>query len=108
MWDWAIWAAFVGASVMGIAALVLLALRTRDAWREFENTRRGLVDGLDGFAAKAETTADRIEAAGDETAELQESLGRLRVSLARLAVLRAAMDEADDTFRRFTAVLPRK
>jgi hypothetical protein len=108
MWDWLIWAEFLAAAVTGIAALVLLLLRARDAWRELESTRRGLIDGLDGFAAKAETTATRIEAAGDETAGLQESLGRLRVSLARLAVLRAAIDEADDTFRRFTAVLPRK
>jgi hypothetical protein len=53
-------------------------------------------------------TANKAAAVGDETAELQESLGRLRVSLAKLAVLRAALDEAEITFGRVAAVVPRK
>ena len=107
MWDWAIWAALILGGLTGIAALVLLALRARQAWRAFEDTRRTVVHGLADFAARAEAVADKVAAAGD-TAELQESLGRLRVSLARLAVLRAAIDDAQDTFGRVTAVVPRK
>jgi hypothetical protein len=42
---------------------------------------------------------------GDK-AELQRSVDRLRVPLARLAVLRAALDEAQDGFRRLTVVVP--
>ena len=108
MWDWAIWAVSIGAVLAGVAALVLLVLRSRDAWRELDGTRRRVIDGLDEFASKAEATADRVEATADGTAELQESLERLRVSLARLAVLRAAIDEADDTFGGLTAYVPRK
>jgi hypothetical protein len=107
MWDWVIWAVLSGVVLAGIAALVLLVLRASEAWRAFKDTRRGVIDGLDEFTSKAETTANRLEATGD-TAELQESLGRLRVSLARLAVLRAAIDEADHTVGRFTAFVPRK
>ena len=107
MWDWAIWAALILAGLTGIAALVLLALGTRRVWRAFKKTRRAVVDGLADFAAKAETVADKVAATGD-TAELQESLGRLRVSLARLAVLRAALDEAQDAFGRVTEVVPRR
>jgi hypothetical protein len=93
MWDWAIWAALIAGALAGILATVRLVRRIRATLRDAEYTRRDTVRRLDEFAAKAEETADRIAVVGD-TAELQESLGRLRVSLARLAVLRAALDEA--------------
>jgi hypothetical protein len=107
MWDWGIWAALILVAVAGIAALVLLALRVRDAWRSFDETRRTMICGLDTLAANAEAVADKAAVAGD-FAQLEASLARLRVSLARLAVLRAALDEARVTFRPVTAFLPRK
>jgi hypothetical protein len=107
MWDWAIWAALILGAVAGIAALALLAVRVRDAWRSFERMRRTMIRELDELAAKAEAVAEKAAAAGD-TGALEESIGRLRVSLARLAVLRAALDEARVTFRPVTAVLPRR
>jgi hypothetical protein len=107
MWDWAIWAALILVAVAGIAALGLLGVRARDAWRSFEETRRSMVRGLDELAASAEAVAEKA-AAAEDTAELEETLGRLRVTLARLAVLRAALDEAEVTFRPITAVVPRR
>jgi hypothetical protein len=106
MWDWAIWAALIVGALAGMAATVRLVRRIRETLRHAEDTRRDTVRRLDEFAAKAEAVADRIAVVGD-TAELQESLGRLRISLARLAVLRAALDEARLT-RRIAAVVPRK
>jgi hypothetical protein len=82
-------------------------VRTLEAWRVLKKTRAAVVGGLDGFAARAEAAADKL-AVGADTTELQESLGRLRLSLARLAVLRAAIDEADDTFGLATAIVPHK
>ena len=107
MWDWAIWAALILVGLAGIAALALLFVRARDAWRSFEETRRTMVRGLDELAASAEAVAEKA-AAAEGTTELEETLGRLRVSLARLAVLRAALDEAEVTFRPVTAFLPRR
>jgi hypothetical protein len=107
VWDWAIWAAFVLGTAAGIAALVLFVLRSLEAWRAFRETRRAILGGLDEFAAQAEAVAEKL-ASADDTAELHESLGRLRLSLARLAVLRAAIDEADETFGRVLAVVPHK
>jgi hypothetical protein len=107
MWDWAIWAALVLGTLTGIAALGLLALRALDAWRAFRDTRGAVLGGLDDFTAKAEAVADKL-AVGADTVELQESLGRLRLSLARLAVLRAALDEVDETVGQVLAVVPRK
>jgi hypothetical protein len=107
MWDWLIWGALILIWIAGIAALVLLAARTRKAWHDVRDARRNLVAPLDEFAAKAEATAERLSAAGD-TAELRESVARLRVSLARLGVLTAALDEAYVSVNRVISVVPRK
>ena len=107
MWDWAIWAALIFVAVAGSAALVLLAVRLRDAWRSFDETRRTMVRELDELAKNAEAVAEKAAVAGD-FAELEESVGRLRVSLAQLTVLRTALDEARVTFQPVTAFLPYK
>ena len=107
MWDWAIWAALILVAATGITALVLLALRVRDAWRSFEEMLRTTIRGLDALATNAEAVAEKAAVAGD-FAELEASVGRLRVSLAQLAVLRAALDEARVPFRSVTVFLPRK
>jgi hypothetical protein len=105
MWDWAIWAALVLGTGAGIAALALLVVRSLEARRAFEQTRGAVVGGLDASAAQAGAVADKLAASGG-TADLQESVGRLRVSLARLDVLRAALDEVDGTAGRVTAFRP--
>ncbi|HEU5477981.1 MAG TPA: hypothetical protein VFU64_09195 [Gaiellaceae bacterium] len=106
MWDWAIWGALILGFLAGMAALAALAVRARAARRDIKDAHRTAVRGLDDLVGKGEKTAEKVSAAGD-TAELQESLARLRVSLARLAVLRNALDEAQVGFRRATAFVPR-
>jgi hypothetical protein len=108
MWDWAIWAALILVTVAGIAAFALLVLRSLKAWRAIQHTGGEILRGLDDFTAKAEEVAEKIAAAENGTAEVQESLGRLRVSLARLAVLRAAIDDVDRMFGGVAAAVPRK
>jgi len=107
MWDWAIWAALVVAVLAGIAALGLLATRARSAWRDVKDARRGAVRRLDELAVKAEATTEKIAATG-QSAELQESLRHLRVSLAELAALRSAIEESRDAVGRVASYLPRK
>jgi predicted nuclease with TOPRIM domain len=108
MWDWAIWAALILVTVAVIAAFTLLVLRSLKAWRAVRDTGGEILRGLDDFTAKAEEVAEKIATADNDTAEVQESLGRLRVSLARLAVLRAAIDDVDRTFGGVAAAVPRK
>jgi hypothetical protein len=107
MWDWAIWAALIVVVLAGTAALALLAVRAREAWRDLTTTRRTMLRGLDELGASAAAVEAKL-AAAEDTAELQQSLRRLRVSLARLAVLREALDEARVTFRPALAFIPRK
>ena len=108
MWDWAIWGALIVVGVAGIAALVLFTLRVRQAWRAARDTPRDVLRRLDEFSRQAEAAAERVAATGDTTAELEGSIERLRISLAQLAVLRAALDEATGTVGRVAAYLPYK
>ncbi len=108
MWDWAILAALILVVVAGVAALTLLVQRSLRTWRALKDIGGEILRGLDDFTAKAERVADKIAAADNSSVEVQESLGRLRVSLARLAVLREALDEADHMFGRVAAEVPRK
>ena len=95
---WLIWAA-LGAGILAVlGALAYLAVRLLQGWRDFKRVRRRVVKALETFTEKAELAAEKAEAAAD-TEELQERLGRLRRSLAQLAVLRAAVDEARSLFR---------
>jgi hypothetical protein len=107
MWDWAIWGSLILAGPIGIAALALFATRARQAWREATDTRRDVVRRLDDLTQKAAATAERAAAAG-EGAELQRAIGRLRVSIARLEVLRTALARARVTFEPVTVFLTRK
>src|SRR5205809_7043408 len=100
MWDWGIWGALGVVALAGTAALVLFAVRARLAWRDARDTPRDILSRLDDFSGKAEAVAERVAAASYKTGELEESVERLRVSLARLAVLRAALDEAPGTVGR--------
>jgi hypothetical protein len=107
MWDWAIWGSLIAVFLAGVAALVLVVVRARKAWRDVRLTGGDTVLRLDDITARAEAAADRLETAGD-TAELEESIGRLRISVARLAVLTDALDEVRVGVARVTAVVPRK
>jgi uncharacterized protein YlxW (UPF0749 family) len=106
MADWAIWAALIVVVLAGFAALALFVVRARQAWRDARDTPPEVLRRLDEFSHKAEAVAEKIAATSNSTAELEGSVERLRVSLAQLAVLRAALDEATGTVGRVTAYLP--
>jgi hypothetical protein len=108
MWDWAIWAALVVSALAGLAAFALLVVRVLRAWRDLQGTGREVLRRLDDFSRAAEAVSGKLAAAGEATAELQRSRERLRVSLAKLAVLRAALDEVDGAVARAAANLPQK
>jgi hypothetical protein len=104
--DWAIYGALLVGTLAIAGAVTLLVVRGLRAWRDLKRFRRNLGKELDRLAELGEATVQKLETATD-TAELDESLSDLRVTLARFAVLRASLDESLDTFRRLTAVYPR-
>ncbi len=100
MWDWLVYGALLAAALAVIAALANFTARALLAWRDFKRLRRHVGKELTRVGALAEVTAEKAARAGD-TEELETSLARLRVSLARVAVLRAAFADA-------TSWIPRK
>jgi HAMP domain-containing protein len=103
MWDWAIWGGLAAGALAVVAALLFLAVRVLQAWRDLKRVRRHLLRELGELGEKGEQTADKAASLG-ETEELERSVARLRRSLAQLAVLRSAVDEAQQTLGAKTVV----
>jgi hypothetical protein len=107
VWNWAIYGALILAFLAVAGAVALVAVRALRAWRAFKRLRRGIARELNRLADLGEATADKLGAATD-TARLDASLSRLRVDLARFAILRQAIDEVNDQFSRVAWVFPRR
>jgi len=107
VWNWAVYGALIAGFLAGIGALGLLFVRALKAWRAFKRLRRGIGRELERLADLGEATADKLGTAADN-AKLETSLSQLRRDLARFAVLRQALDEAQDTFTRFAWLYPSK
>ncbi len=107
MWDWAIWGALVAGALAVGGATAFLAVRALEAWRRLKRLRRRVAGGLEALASAGEKTAERAAAAADTT-QLERSLGRLRGSLAQLAVLRRALEDVQDAWPRILWGLARR
>ena len=107
MWDWAIYGALAVASVAVVGTAAYLGVRVLQGLRRLKRFRRHLAKELLRLADLGDATTQKLEHAAD-TRRLEESLAELRVSLARLAVLRSAIDEVRDTVGRVAWVVPRK
>jgi hypothetical protein len=105
--DWTIYAALIAGALALATGGALITVRALEAWRRFKRLRRQLAKSLEALAETAERASAAAERVSDQ-GELEQSLARLRVALARFNVLRAALDEVDDTFRRVAVVFPRK
>jgi hypothetical protein len=104
---WTIWTALIVGTLAVVAALGYLGVRLLQGWRTLKRFRRHLGKELAQLADAGERTAEAASRATDTT-ELDQSLSRLRVTLARFAVLREALDEATGAVGRFASVYPRK
>ena len=104
---WAIWIAALVGGLATLAALGFLGVRLLQGWRTLKRFRRHLGKTLDGLADALERTSAATARASDRT-RLDEALGSLRVTLARVAILREALGEATGLVGRFTAFYPRK
>jgi hypothetical protein len=107
MWNWLIYAALIVGALAILSALALLAVRALQAWRNLKRLRRHVAKELDRLADLGEATVAKAERVTD-TAELDRSLASLRVSLARLALLREALDEVSDAVGHVTGLVPQK
>ena len=107
MWNWLIYAALVAGALATFAALLFLAVRILEAWRDFKRLRRHVAKELDRLADAGERLADSTARASDTT-RLDERVGHLRATLARYAVLQEAIGEVTGMIGRVTAFIPSK
>jgi hypothetical protein len=103
-----LWIALGLAVVVSGAAFVSAVRAGLRAWRAFRGLSRGLSAALADLTVRLERFAGRVAATPAHAPELAASRARLETSLARLAVLRAAVDEATGAARRVTVFYPRK
>jgi hypothetical protein len=87
---------------------VYVFLRVLRFWRTFKIFVSAVDGTFQSLSSSLEQLAGNAESFGSETPKIEASLAQLRRSLARAAVLRAAVQDAQDAFGRLTAVYPRK
>jgi hypothetical protein len=103
-----VWIALIlllAATLWGIGVIVTHAL---SLWRTFKAFGRALDETVRGVETSAARLAATSETIGSDLPQLQARLARLRGDLARLAILRAAVKDARDSFGWILAVYPRK
>jgi hypothetical protein len=103
-----LWIALAVAVVASAAGLFSAGRAGLQAWRDLRRAGGALSAALADLATRLQRFADRAAATPGHAPELEASRARLDASLARLAVLRAAVDEARDAARRVTVFYPRK
>src|SRR5947209_7521752 len=100
-----VWIA-LGLGVAAAAAGFVVAARAGlGAWRSFRSAASAASDALADLTRKLERLADSAPTHGPQ---LERSSGQLKVSLARFALLRSALDEATDVVAPFRLLYPRK
>jgi hypothetical protein len=99
MWDWVVYGALIASALAVLGAFVHVGAQALLAWRTLKRARRHAARELSRLTDLLEAAAEKTARAG-QTEELEASLARLRRSLARVDVLREAIDEV-------TALVPR-
>jgi hypothetical protein len=100
-----VWIA-LGIGVVAATAGLVVAMRAGlRAWRDFRGATRAASEAMADLTRKLERLADSLPSHGPQ---LERSRARLTVSLARFAVLRSAIDEAEDAISPLTLLYPRK
>jgi hypothetical protein len=103
-----LWVALAVSVVAPAWAAVSAGRNAVRAWRAFRDFRRGFAGATGAVVTKLERLAEHASSAPAHGPELETSRRRLDASLARLAVLRGAADEASDAVGRVTVFYPRK
>jgi hypothetical protein len=106
----AIWIALALALAFAAVAggMALAAVRALRTWRAFRRLTRSIGKGLGDLGAKAAATEEKAIAAAGNGPKLAAAAKRLQDSLAELAVLRAALAEAQSGVTRVRGFVPRK
>lgn len=98
--------AFLVGLVIVVVATAFCAVRGVQFWRQLKRTGKTMGEGLDTLEARTARTETLLAQAESRSGELEAALERLRVSRARLQVLRGALESAQARTRWLRAFLP--
>ena len=102
------WLALAVAVVLTVASLVYVTLNALELFRAFKRLSRNVGAELDRVSATTAQIERHLELAAESGSHLEESLARLRVSRAELAVLTTAVADVRASIDRVTAFVPRR
>jgi Flp pilus assembly protein TadG len=103
-----VWIALAASVVAVVGGLVFAVSRAFNAWRTFRSLMRALARRLRELERKAAATEQHATAVTAKSTKVAEAAERLQESLATLAVLRDALDEAKAPISRARKLAPRK
>ena len=104
----ALWIALAFLLVALVATPAMLGLRALKAWRSFRSFTGAIASALDSVMRSAATAEEHATALAANAERLTRATEHLQASLAELALLRSAADEARGTFARFRGAVPTK
>jgi sigma54-dependent transcription regulator len=90
------------------AGAVYVFLHARRFLREMKSVRAAMDGPVQELEQSVERLSTKMESAEAAAPKLEASVERLRRSVARLTVLRTALQDSIDSFSWLTAVYPRK
>jgi hypothetical protein len=97
---------FLAGLAAAVAALAFLVVRGVALWRQAKRTGSALTSELAAFEERSARTERLLEDAGRASRDLELALERLRLSRARLEVLRASLERSAARTRWLRAFLP--
>jgi hypothetical protein len=97
---------FLAGLVLVIVATVVCVVRGVRLWRQLKRTSRTIGAELSTFEARTARTEALLAQVERKSGELEAALERLRISRARLQVLRDAIESAQGRVRWLRALLP--
>jgi hypothetical protein len=103
-----VWLALLVVVLASVAGIALLVTRALSLWRTFKAFGRAVDETLRGVESALGRFTDKSATLGSDLPRLEAHVARLRADLARLTVLRSAVQDARDAFGRILAVYPRK
>ncbi|HET7744757.1 MAG TPA: hypothetical protein VFK76_08440 [Gaiellaceae bacterium] len=99
--------AFLAALVVVLAALTFAVVRAIGLWRQTKRTGGTIGTELASFEEKAARAERHMSEFESSSEDLEQALERLRVSRARLRVLVASVERAQDRIRWIRVFVPR-
>ncbi len=97
---------FLAGLLVVVVAAAFCVIRGLGMWRQLKRTSRAMSAELDALEARTARTETLLAQAERRSAELDAALERLRVSRARMQVLRGAIESAQARTRWLRVFLP--